>query len=136
MTHCDMWPADSPGFRRDVPGFGRGGEASPRFCSQAAHILGTVSVELAPLSHLHTTAMKFSVFFGFSGCKAWPAEPLSPHTFPHFSELQSTGKASPALHCGTLSTLGGTQAGYKGEQIQEVSPVSRQEWKEEDAPFQ
>lgn len=64
--------------------------------------------------------MKFSVFFGFSGCKAWPAEPLSPHTFPHLSELQSTGKASPALHCGMLSTLGGTQAGYKGEQIQEV----------------
>lgn len=115
---------DCPGFRRDVPGFGRGGEASPGFCSQAAHTLVTVSVELASLHYLHTTAMKFSVFSGFSGYRARPVEPLidwdclpNPHTFPHFSELQSTGKASPALHCGMLSTLGGTQAGYKGEQI-------------------
>lgn len=78
---------DCPGFRRDVPGFGRGGEASPGFCSQAAHTLAMVSVELAHFCHLHTTAIKFSVLFGFSGCKAWPAEPLSPHNFPHFSEL-------------------------------------------------
>lgn len=72
MTHCDTRPADSPGFRRDVPGFGRGGEA-PGSVRRWHTFWGRLSVELAHLSHLHTTAMKFSVFFGFSGCKAWPA---------------------------------------------------------------
>lgn len=87
MTHGQQ--TDCPGFRRDVSGFGGGGEASPGFCSQAAHTLAMVSVELAHLHHLHTTGMKFSVFFGFSGCKAWPVEPLigwdclpNPHAFP------------------------------------------------------
>lgn len=42
---------------------------------------------------------------------------------------------SPAPHCGMLSTLGGTQAGYKGKQMEEASPVPRQAWKGEGALY-
>lgn len=65
------------GQQTGCPGFDRGGEASPGFCLQVSRTLARVSAEPAHLHHLHTAAMTFSMFFDFSGCKAWPVEPLT-----------------------------------------------------------